>query len=128
MQQEQLIGPIQEKWLQSLEQHPERQQCGRLGVKRGKNEYTACCLGQLLINSGKDFWDGRLLYSNDSGNLSSGSLEGVWQDLGLYGPYGERYDDNANARLSVLNDTGTTWPEIAAIIRADPKAYLSKAV
>lgn len=121
---EQLIGPLQEQWLKSLEQHPERQGKGFLGRQRTGGVYTACCLAEYLLIAGKGEWRDRDLWDGDSKSY----LEKSWWQLGLYGKRGERLEGSLNDTLGELNDSGKTWPEIAAIIRADPKAYLSKAV
>jgi hypothetical protein len=121
------IGPIQEQWLQSLEQHPERQMKHALGeIDKKTGEYKACCLGELGLIAGVCVWKvgtGRLVLNIDE--YQTDALADVWDEVGLYGPNGNA-DNSHTDSLAWLNDNGKSWPEIAAIIRADPKLYLKE--
>lgn len=119
------FGPIQTKWLESLEQHPERQLTERLGRKYDDGTYQACCLGELGLIAGLCKWDGIYLstkYVNDMGELPD-----IYEELGLHNKVGDSLDQS-KLSLAELNDGGNTWPEIASIIRANPTNYLSKSV
>lgn len=125
------LGPIQTKWLQSLEAHPERQLKHRLGIKKSSDDtsYQACCLGELGLIAGVCQWEGINLSTKKFSER--GVLLGVYKELGLYSPHGDKktFANHLVSRelsLAELNDSGTTWPEIAAIVRANPEGYFSK--
>lgn len=121
------LGPIQEKWLKSLEDHPERQMAGRLGLKTSEDTYTACCLGEAGLIAGVCEWNeyGMLLTkeSNDDGLLS-----GVYYSLGLRSASGKPLDTTMHDTLASLNDNGHTWPQIAKLLREHPEQYFTESV
>lgn len=118
------LGELQEKWLQSLEQHPERQMVRRLGQKSEDGSYSACCLGEAGLIAGVCEWRGSVLFNSTSG--SQAFLDhNAYMAIGLYNALGNPKDAQ-RVSLSHLNDNGTTWPEIAALIRKDPSMYFSE--
>ena len=128
------FGPIQTKWLESLENNPERQTNGHLGTKLSDGTYKACCLGELAITAGLAQWNelNELVVFNSMGN-SLAYLHGVHDKVGLHSPTGrvpERCQKTYPSKpsLSQLNDNGKTWPEIAAIVRENPEDYFFKSV
>lgn len=118
------LGPIQEAWLKSLEEHPERQGVKRLGKKNSEGLYTACCLGEGGLIAGVYEWDGSSLVTVTSADKSYNNLDFVYESLGLYDGVGSNF--NGGKCLTRLNDTATTWPEIAAMIRANPEQWLKE--
>jgi len=125
------IGPLQERWLQSLEQNAERQCIRQLAKKNGDGSYQACCLGEAAIIAGIGQWGNEqpkhahtYLVNGDRSELADDAFEA----LGLRGPLGNFQDDKelkvgpakGVQTLSDANDGGATWPEIAAFIRANP--------
>lgn len=125
------FGPIQTKWLESLEQNPERQEKEKLGIIRPNDSYGACCLGELGLMAGLCEFNskGELYVIGEKTSNSTGILSGVHEQVGLYSACGspKKYNDGHSA-LTFLNDNKCTWPEIAAIIRANPTVYFSKPV
>jgi hypothetical protein len=104
------LGPIQEKWLQSLEQNPDRQMKHYLGLRGLDGNYKACCR-----------WTDD--YMKDGPSASC--LFESYAKLGLRSKTGAGISVSFED-LAVLNDTGKTWPEIAAIVRANPEEYFTK--
>lgn len=122
------FGPIQTKWLESLEAHPERQATSVLGFKNPDNTYKACCLGELGLIAGLCEWfSNKLIAKSNSQNLDV-YLSEVYEEVGLYSENGNHKDNEYNQSLSFLNDNGKTWPQIAAIIRANPEDYFFKSI
>lgn len=130
------LGPIQEAWLKRLEEHPERQDKEKLGVKHPDGTYTACCLGEGLLTlceltSRVPAWspDGTL-FDGDSADpqwRSSLYLQNSWRELGLRSSAGLTAD--RLTCLAELNDhPKTTWVDIAAAIRANPENFFTKSV
>lgn len=124
------FGPIQEKWLQSLEKHPDRQLKGELGKKITLHEYKACCLGELGLIGGVCKWVNSTLIVDSPKSESTSYLYEVHEKVGLRDANGTGWskDGEAIESLSHMNDGGKTWPEIAAIVRANPTHYFTKAV
>lgn len=123
-----IFGPIQTEWLKSLKEHPERQLKGSLGKKYPDGTYKACCLGEAGLIAGVCEWrevgDQVILYVKESSQLSV--LVDVYETIGLFNSEGRRTSGYPEMSLAIMNDSGKTWPEIAAIIEADPWAYLKE--
>lgn len=109
------LGPNQEKWLKALESgdFKQMQQCLMAG-----NSY--CCLGVGCVVMG-------LVPQCDGGDWSfAGEREAAPDEfvefVGLHNKYGYSKGKVFSGLVS-LNDNGTTFPEIAAIIRRDPSVY-----
>ena len=120
------LGPLQEEWVQSLEQHPERQMIQRLGRKNSDGSYRACCLGQAGLIAVVCEWneDGDLVVKGGGGYAL---LErNSYKAMGLRSPSG--FSKGTLSPLAVINDSGATWPEIAALIRANPEEYFTHSV
>jgi hypothetical protein len=141
-----VLGPLQEMWLKSLEEHPERQIDGVLG-RGSEKQYFACCLGELHIcacrinNLPLPFEDGLIVdildaseevKEKDNNNkvltesyikygLSSsvGSISGGWRGSDGY---------TAHQSLASVNDSGVPWKEIAKFIRENPRKVFTKSV
>lgn len=122
-----ILGPLQEKWMQSLEQHPERQGRNTLGVQMSNGSYKACCLGEGGLTAGICRWDEEgLLVDIDSG--STHYLDSGYIKLGLRDKRGVAKDYILSESMASMNDDGYSWPEIAAIVRGNPEAYFTDPV
>lgn len=121
------FGPIQTKWLKSLEQNPERQLKGYLGIKFDYDDYKCCCLGELGLIAGICEWRNNDLYVNSSRSNSSSYLYAVHEKVGLFSPQGDSKDRELKG-LARMNDDGVTWPDIAAHVRKYPEQYFTKSV
>lgn len=120
------FGPIQEKWLKSLEEHPERQGKQVLGYRAlGSEDYRACCLGELGLIAGICEWHGVSLFTR--GGVFSSLLTDVYEEVGLRSENGSPNSLQCYS-LACLNDEKMTWPEIAAHIRANPTEYFTKSL
>lgn len=103
------LGPNQERWLAALESGEYRQCKGRLHSKRGY-----CCLGiaDLVLSLGEKH---RKL------------LRHTFRDVGLYDEDGRFVSGEGvvgsffAVSLADANDSGGTFAEIAAFIRANPE-------
>lgn len=123
-------GPIQELWLQSLKNNPERQSRSCLGhyiMGKEKKEYRACCLGELALITGKaKFIDNDLkVILPDGKQGSSHTLIGIHEELGLNSPAGACNGIDHNS-LATNNDIYMTWPEIAIHVRKNFNLYFNK--
>lgn len=118
------FGPIQTQWLESLENNPERQHIRALGYKLPDGSYKACCLGELGLMTGLCEWDGESLVSKMDGVKRWGILNKRYGEIGLNSCNGHNKDRTIS--LAKLNDEGNTWPQIAAIVRANPEDYFNK--
>lgn len=124
------FGPIQLKWLESLETHPERQLTGQLAkfVSLGIEEYRACCLGEYCIIAGVgDF--------SEDGDYEVGKsyalVDESWKDLGLYssdGAFENEYRLDGYRSLASMNDNGMTWLQIAKFVRENPEKVFNKSI
>lgn len=121
------FGPIQKKWLQSLEQHPERQMKKKLGIKFSDGTCQACCLGELGLIAGVCEWDERGVLTTTGAHHRENTLSEVYDRVGLRDAVGSGSDLRTYS-LANLNDRRMTWPEIAAEVRANPERYLVKSV
>lgn len=119
------FGPIQTLWLESLENNPERQTTHKLGVKSEDGlSYKACCLGEYGLIAGKCKWVGNRLQDGAYfGTLVESNL-----DLGLRSSAGTPKNIKHGSLANLNDHQGKTWPEIAAIIRANPEEYLTKSI
>lgn len=68
--------------------------------------------------------DGNLTTINDFPSIAI--LSHVYEQVGLIDSTGMATDHNK--ALTQLNDGGNTWPEIAAIVRANPEHFFTKSV
>jgi hypothetical protein len=125
------LGPEQIKWVETLEKYPDRQIQTYLGGVTKDEGIKACCLGQglLCLNEGKIekvLEDGSIVDRTSYGELEYSSLRYSYVKLGLYDEEGFfkncNFDYLKNQKsLSGLNDNSFTWPEIAKIIRRNPR-------
>lgn len=132
------FGPIQQAWLESLENHPERQTDSCLGY-RTDTGYEACCLGELLIiNNRVNGLPLSDLFSSESGVLHDGNHDETlctsYKDVGLYNEDGGfvnapiRYRNTPYTSLAAMNDDGVTWPDIAQFVRENSEEVFCKKV
>ena len=130
------LGPVQERWVQFLEQNPDLQGTNQLGyiVRDGENLCDGtkmCCLGAALFT----------LFPHKVGSLDDYgyklSLEISYELLGLRDPRGSLFPrftpkfTNEGIHLyslAEMNDNGFTWPEIAAYIRRNPENVFERSV
>lgn len=132
-----VFGPLQTKWLESLETNGRRQGRLRLGDKQLNGEYKACCLGEAGLISGVCEWVGdgggiltvKKEYVPDSSIAMMGSpihdLAGTsYQVMGFRDAHGGANDGTDT--LEELNDKSLSWSHIAKIIRHDPTKFLTK--
>jgi hypothetical protein len=127
------LGPLQEKWVETLEKYPEKQGRHLLGKIQEDGTIKLCCLGQGLLCLLESKGQSPLFKDNVLYNIQGScySLDyATTNSLGLYDYKGcimsltlDRYTSLASA-----NDGGVTWPEIAAFIRANPEAVFNKSI
>lgn len=122
------LGIIQKTWIQSLKDHPERQEKGILGYKSKNGNYFACCLGELHIigcqmrNLPPPFnSEGILKDDNTFITLKDSYKEyGLKDERGSFDSivtiHGKHY-----LSLAAMNDGDMTWPEIAKFIEENPE-------
>lgn len=140
------LGPIQEAWLKSLEENPDRQRGGKLAEfnPNDKDDYKACCLGELILTKHrlegtKPIIKQNKLYSNEKYDaiIEDYGLNGVmienYQDYGLDAAMGVikdgfKWNNIIYFSLARLNDVGCPWPEIARLIRANPEKVFNKSL
>jgi len=114
---------IAEIWIKELESGKYKQTKGVL-----KKDDSYCCLGVLCQISGlgefkQVLGDEIISYVLPSGNLSSAALPYEvldWSDI--EDQYGSFDESDSFSTLSILNDSGKTFTEIAEIIRQNYKA------
>lgn len=114
---------IAEIWINALESGKYKQTKGVL-----KKDDSYCCLGVLCQISGlgefKQVRSNEIIsYVLPSGNFSSASLPDevlYWSDI--EDQYGSFDESDSFSTLSILNDSGKTFTEIAEIIRQNYKA------
>ena len=121
------LGPIQKKWVKSLKENGHRQTTRRLGEKT-KNDYTACCLGELGLIAGVCRFDNHGIL-REKGSDNSETLYDSYESLGLNSPTGE-FDitDTEFSSFALLNDNEHTWYEIACYVEAYPELFFNKSV
>lgn len=127
------LGKLQKAWIKSLKEHPERQMTKYLGKGTPKN-YTACCLGQLLITDCK--LKKKRIPFNKEGHLENGtitSLQNSFKKYGLRDEEGifEEFYTHGNFTylgLADMNDYGLTWTEIADFVEENPDMVFTKSV
>jgi len=113
---------IAEIWIKELESGKYKQTKGVL-----KKDDSYCCLGVLCQISGlgefkQVLGDEIISYVLPSGDMSSSILPDEvlnWADI--TDPYGNFDEPDSFSSLSILNDSGKTFTEIAKIIRAKYK-------
>lgn len=148
------FGPVQKLWLEQLKKYPERQTRGILGVGNPRN-YEACCLGELLLCKYR-VAKKKLPFSEmgcivEEGRYGSGSiLHRSFDSVGLTDKKGtirfskipdeadlhysslNKLSNTGNVRnhksLTVLNDLGMSWPDIADFVERFPEAVFIKSV
>lgn len=144
-----IIGPIQESWLQSLEQNPDRQYRGQLGIKYPYSKtYLACCLGEAGIILGTCKWkmdknsDNEILISLSDNKDTSFYILEQHDQMGLRcgrGSFkepvpkrlfdrGAIFEEAVFRSLAVMNDEGLTWLQIATYIRSNPTNVFTRSV
>lgn len=133
------LGPIQEKWVKSLEKNQDRQTTGQLGFKcelKDDGTYYACCLGEGGLIAGVCSWDPKgnlVVKDNNTGKPlkhMNMTLENYsYKALGLHDGSGglrKRVEifvgetQKTFSRLSDMNDSGVSWRQIAQFIRQNP--------
>lgn len=120
------MGPVQTEWVKRLREHPERQLTGRLG-ERNSTDYKACCLGELWltycdIKGQQPQWDFDQLHIN---GLNCYFSDEATDELGLRSFAG---GSKKGKSLATLNDSGSTWTEIADMVEKDIFNYFTKEI
>ena len=136
------LGPLQTKWIETLEKHPERQMTGFLGRKDSQNNFKCCCLGQGGLIAGVCEWvehKGEIIlmvsslaemFKEGGGDYAQvvEELSGnYYKALGLRGPSGN-VTNYKKKSLAFLNDSGTSWVDIAKLLRENPESYFTHSV
>lgn len=123
MQESFTLGPIQTKWVDYMEKHPEQQGFKSLGYEENGKKYY-CCLGILSEIAGTAFWvDGVLRNKTDNCRGMP-----IAKELHLHyssGAVVKGITDEINS-LVHINDNGGKWPEISALVRANPQHYFTQ--
>jgi hypothetical protein len=139
------LGETQLKWINELENHPERQVKGYLG-KIGKNNEDKvvcelCCLGQAVVvleNIDINNFEGSVRSGNNSTELCFNHQEllGLMDDNGKVIqkvlPYGHIFKSEKYDSLSEINDYGyefdgkPTWVLIAETMKKYPEWAFKK--
>lgn len=125
-----ILGPLQTAWIATMRQYPERQSFGQLGTIRNDN-IQVCCLGQGLmvlnesLNIENTILNGGLVDGPATSGFS-GYLVLSYPKLGLRcskGSFNETtsIDDRMFRSLSVMNDGGYKWAQIADYMEAHPE-------
>ena len=119
-------GPIQQEWIQSLKDHPERQTKFKLGVGTPEN-YKACCLGELALIAGIAKFKGYKIVSfrSDGSEISTGIAD--YETVGLRDPVGSCSLKSTDS-LALYNDELMSWPEIAQHVEKNFENYFTKSV
>lgn len=127
-------GPLQEKWIQELEQHPERQWIASLGYISKKGKMQLCCLGQGAVIAGLHSIDEveRSVYIDNKENRDFLPLEAA-EKLGLRSGGGVfekpvMVEGKLFNALYMLNDCKVDWPTIAKIMRDNFDNIFTKSV
>lgn len=104
------FGPLQTQWLEALESGKYEQ-----GKNYLKRDSKFCCLGIVcdLAGFAHGEWDVHL-------------PDALTEQYGFFTNFGE-VDGGARDSLVCRNDTGSSFAEIAAFIRANPKLVFKKA-
>lgn len=130
------LGPIQELWMKTLEEHPERQYKSALGIVDETGE-KYCCLGQGMVcfglghlkdNRSHDGFYGFKELKN-SQNLGGFPTSEEADIMGLHTIDGKEYinGDDTGRSMASMNDSGRyTWPQIAAVVRANPHHFFKE--
>ena len=128
----QALGPNQELWLKDLETTEVPQEKEYLSVEdKNGNLIGDCCLGRackvfgLFPNKKEEHIDPLkiIVFFN---NCSQQCPLVIVEKLKFYSCTGSSNDSIGDHCLVILNDTGKTFKEIAAIIRKDPSVYFSE--
>lgn len=120
------LGPIQTKWIEYLEAHPEQQHLGSLGFKKD-DKIKLCCLGAgtMCISEGNFDEESGMLNVNDSHSILSN-----YKKLGLYSNIGsfQGIELAGYSALAYANDNGISWKEIAKFMRDHPEVVFAYSV
>lgn len=125
------LGPIQQAWIKSLREHPERQMEGFLG-KGTPDNYRACCLGEYLCiyremtNKDNPFQGTGTGYEIRDGG-SNRNLQYSYKVMGLRNQEGE-IEGHEYESLARMNDSVYSWTEIADFIEANPEKVFTKSI
>lgn len=124
-----MFGPLQRAWLEALESGAYQQTSNFLKTDRG-----FCCLGVACELFAPDQWvrvgeeDGHPCHFKFGGEVGVLSMQ-VRDDYGFFnlngGPHGDA--SVADRSLSMMNDDGCTFEEIAAKVRSNPRMYFREA-
>lgn len=111
-------------WVEVLESGEYRQ-----GRKRLKSEDRYCCLGvacELYMHVTGKSLKGTAFYDEEGTQALVENLRVVRDWLGLRDGMGRFFLGGDSTLLTRLNDTGTTFKEIAALIRSEPEGLFVK--
>ncbi len=124
------LGPMQTKWVEALESGEYRQGQQYLRQKHEEGDLF-CCLGVACslfpeISKPEDYEEveegGPVFYSNEKSLLP----ERMVKLLGFLGKLGQHKHNDTS--LSMMNDNGITFKEIAEEIRKNPSNWFWKSV
>lgn len=114
------FGPLQTQWLEALESGKYEQ-----GTHYLKSNNKYCCLGIVCELAGLQH-DGESCFIGQGHWHTVHLPEYLTEQYGFFTNFGE-VDGGADDSLVCRNDTGSSFAEIAAFIRANPKSVFKKA-
>lgn len=121
-----VLGPLQTKWIEFLEQNPDKQGRNFLGIiENGKEKM--CCLGAGGLILGTCEWlDNNLI--DTSTDIHDCHYLRSYEKLGLRDSRGCPSHSDLFKSLTTLNDHTKTWTEIAKLLREKPEIYFTHSV
>lgn len=139
------LGTVQQEWIKSLKENPERQHTGSLGWIKKDGSRKTCCLGELCFIASQygltkiTISEDGTLKNNYPDSKEDGSIHYIAdvQGLGLITPRGsakeyEGFIVNIDSgwqsfnSLANMNDNGVFWEKIAEIVEANPSKFFTK--
>ena len=114
------LGPLQTQWLEALESGKYEQGLQRLKIN---NKY--CCLGIVCELAGLAH-DGFSRFISPEGRHNAHLPHYLAEQYGFFSDDGV-VDGDSSDSLVRRNDSGSSFAEIAAFIRANPKSVFKKA-
>lgn len=107
------LGPLQKTWVEALKSGKFKQGTKTLKIPLDNGEFSYCCLGVAneVCNLGEKHPD----YLHDS-----------FLKLGLRDNEGMPKSGISGKQLTVINDNGKSFKDIAELLESDPEEYFSE--